>query len=81
MWLSYHQYLLYYSEIPQELVSKAEGGQVELDMEDHRDEEYVAPKQPRVQAFSGSGQTLGSQVSFVSLWPIESRLYFYCLSR
>lgn len=43
-------------------MSKAEGGQVELDMEDHREEDYVAPKQPKVKAFAGSGQALGSQV-------------------
>ncbi|XP_067931826.1 NSFL1 cofactor p47-like [Watersipora subatra] len=47
-------------EIPQELVTMADGGKVAVDMEDHSSEEYQPPKQPKVQAFAGSGQTLGS---------------------
>lgn len=31
-------------ELPQELVRLAEGGEVHLDMQDHRDEEFVPPK-------------------------------------
>lgn len=54
-------YVLYCREIPQELVTLAEGGRVALDMEDHSSEDYVPPKQPKVRAFVGSGQTLGSE--------------------
>ena len=46
-------------EVPKELTAMAEGGEVALDMEDHSNEDYVAPKQPKVY-FTGSGQTLGS---------------------
>lgn len=34
---------------------------VALRMEDHSAEDYVPPQQPRVRAFGGSGQTLGSE--------------------
>ncbi|XP_033111851.1 uncharacterized protein LOC117112790 [Anneissia japonica] len=46
-------------EIPRELLQQARGGEVHLDMEDHREEEYTAPK-PKVKAFSGTGHMLGS---------------------
>ncbi|XP_071957050.1 NSFL1 cofactor p47-like [Antedon mediterranea] len=46
-------------EIPHELLQQARGGEVHLDMEDHREEEYTAPK-PKVKAFSGVGNLLGS---------------------
>ncbi|CAD5117720.1 DgyrCDS6467 [Dimorphilus gyrociliatus] len=48
--------------IPQELINKAEGGEVFLDMEDHREEEYVSKKKT-VKAFTGYGQALGGEVS------------------
>lgn len=50
-------------EIPQELVSLAKGGEIALDMEDHRTEDYEPPKEPKYKAFSGSGQTLGATSS------------------
>uniref|UniRef100_A0A8D0KY35 NSFL1 cofactor p47 n=1 Tax=Strix occidentalis caurina TaxID=311401 RepID=A0A8D0KY35_STROC len=46
-------------EVPAELRRLARGGQVNLDMEDHRDEEYVKPKSV-FKAFTGEGQKLGS---------------------
>lgn len=46
-------------EIPNELLVQAKGGEVGLSMEDHRQEEYTAPK-PKFKAFSGGGQRLGS---------------------
>lgn len=45
-------------EIPLELRQRARGGQVNLDMEDHRDEEFAKPK-PAFKAFTGEGQKLG----------------------
>ncbi|CAL9703688.1 unnamed protein product [Knipowitschia caucasica] len=46
-------------EIPLELRQRARGGQVNLDMEDHRDEDFVKPKLV-FKAFGGEGQKLGS---------------------
>uniref|UniRef100_A0A3P9LDC9 NSFL1 cofactor p47 n=1 Tax=Oryzias latipes TaxID=8090 RepID=A0A3P9LDC9_ORYLA len=46
-------------EIPLELRQRARGGQVNLDMEDHRDEDYFKPKVV-FKAFEGEGQKLGS---------------------
>lgn len=46
-------------EIPNELIRMARGGQVGLNMEDHREEEYVRPKQ-KFKAFQCAGQRLGS---------------------
>ncbi|XP_071966930.1 NSFL1 cofactor p47 isoform X2 [Engystomops pustulosus] len=46
-------------EIPGELRRLAQGGQVNLDMEDHRDEDFVKPK-ASFKAFTGEGQKLGS---------------------
>ncbi|XP_072270415.1 NSFL1 cofactor p47 [Pyxicephalus adspersus] len=46
-------------EIPAELRRLAQGGQVNLDMEDHRDEDFVKPK-TAFKAFTGEGQKLGS---------------------
>ena len=46
-------------EIPNELIRMARGGEVGLNMEDHRQEEYVAPKQ-KFKAFQCAGQRLGS---------------------
>jgi UBX domain-containing protein 1 len=45
--------------IPAELIREARGGEVHVDMEDHRNEEYVKPKAVR-KAFQGTGQVLGS---------------------
>ncbi|XP_067654863.1 NSFL1 cofactor p47-like [Haliotis asinina] len=46
-------------EVPRELIRLAKGGEVNLNMEDHRNEEYVKPKVP-VKAFTGAGRMLGS---------------------
>uniref|UniRef100_A0A3Q2E0T4 NSFL1 cofactor p47 n=1 Tax=Cyprinodon variegatus TaxID=28743 RepID=A0A3Q2E0T4_CYPVA len=45
-------------EIPLELRQRARGGQVNLDMEDHRDEDFTKPK-VAFKAFEGEGQKLG----------------------
>ena len=45
-------------EVPAELQRLAHGGQVNLDMEDHQDQEYIKPRL-RFKAFSGEGQKLG----------------------
>merc|ERR1711941_160898 len=37
----------------------AKGGQVHMDMEDHREQDFEPPKK-KVKAFSGAGQSLGS---------------------
>lgn len=47
-----------FREIPLELREQSRGGQVNLDMEDHRDEEFVKPK-VFFKAFGGEGQKLG----------------------
>ncbi|XP_056589460.1 NSFL1 cofactor p47 [Triplophysa dalaica] len=46
-------------EIPLELRQRSRGGQVNLDMEDHRDEDFSKPR-PAFKAFGGEGQKLGS---------------------
>ncbi|XP_051946822.1 NSFL1 cofactor p47 [Xyrauchen texanus] len=46
-------------EIPLELRQRSRGGQVNLDMEDHRDEDFSKPKSA-FRAFTGEGQKLGS---------------------
>lgn len=46
-------------EIPLELQRLVHGAQVNLDMEDHQDQEYIKPRL-RFKAFSGDGQKLGS---------------------
>ncbi|XP_020608910.1 NSFL1 cofactor p47-like [Orbicella faveolata] len=54
-------------EIPQELLRQSRRGEVHVNMEDHRHEDYVPPPKPKVQAFSGAGHKLGSpapQVKF-----------------
>lgn len=50
--------LYVFSEVPRELIRLAKGGEVNLNMEDHRNEEYVKPKVP-VRAFTGAGRMLG----------------------
>ncbi|KAK0089332.1 hypothetical protein PV325_007876 [Microctonus aethiopoides] len=47
------------AEIPMELRQEVQGAEVRLDMEDHRHEEYVAPKN-KVKVFTGRGHKLGS---------------------
>lgn len=46
-------------EIPQELLREARGGEVAVDMEDHRNEEFVKPK-VKPKPFQGAGNVLGS---------------------
>ncbi|XP_015264285.1 PREDICTED: NSFL1 cofactor p47 [Gekko japonicus] len=46
-------------EVPAELRRLARGGQVNLDLEDHRDEDFAKPK-GSFRAFTGEGQKLGS---------------------
>ena len=46
-------------QIPDELVKEAQGGEVNVDMEDHRDEEFVKPK-VKAKPFTGAGNVLGS---------------------
>lgn len=45
-------------ELPQELIRDADGGEVHLDMQDHRDEEFVPPKNKYV--LYNDGYKLGS---------------------
>ncbi|XP_064398183.1 NSFL1 cofactor p47-like isoform X2 [Halichondria panicea] len=45
-------------EIPQELLRSAKGGEVDIDLQDRRTENYVQPKR-KVVAFSGEGYKLG----------------------
>lgn len=52
------------SEVPLELIRQARGGEVYINMADHRHEDYVQKKKPR-QAFGGSGHTLGSMAPSV----------------
>lgn len=53
-------------EIPRELITQARGGEVNLNMEDHREEEYVEVKRP-VQAFAGEGHRLGNVAPTLSV--------------
>merc|ERR1719242_567041 len=46
-------------QIPPELVKEAKGGEVHVDMEDHRDEEFVKPK-VKAKPFQGTVNVLGS---------------------
>ncbi|XP_053250607.1 NSFL1 cofactor p47 isoform X1 [Podarcis raffonei] len=46
-------------EVPVELRRLARGGQVNLDLEDHRDEDFTKPR-GAFRAFTGEGQKLGS---------------------
>ncbi|XP_040187774.1 NSFL1 cofactor p47 [Rana temporaria] len=59
-------------EIPAELRRLAQGGQVNLDMEDHRDEDFVKPK-TAFKAFAGEGQKLGSTAPNILSMPILSQ--------
>ncbi|KAJ7392114.1 NSFL1 cofactor p47 [Desmophyllum pertusum] len=54
-------------EIPQELLRLSRRGEVHVNMEDHRHEDYIPPPKPKIQAFTGAGHKLGSpapQVKF-----------------
>jgi len=46
-------------EVPAELRGQARNAEVHVNMEDHREEDFVKPKQT-LKAFSGAGQMLGS---------------------
>ena len=48
-------------EVPRELIRQARGAEVNLNMEDHRNEDYVAIKK-KLEAFSGQGYRLGAVV-------------------
>ena len=47
-----------FRQIPMELIHAAQGGEVDINLEDRRNEVYVKPK-PKVVAFSGEGHKLG----------------------
>jgi len=49
-------------EVPPELQASAaaQEGPLDINLEDHRSEEYKAPAKPRIQAFSGTGHMLSS---------------------
>ena len=46
-------------QIPDELVKEVMGGEVNVDMEDHMDKEFVKPK-VKAKSFTGAGNVLGS---------------------
>lgn len=52
------------SEVPLELIREARGGEVYINMADHRHEDYAPSKSAR-KAFTGSGHTLGSPAPMV----------------
>ncbi|KAK3719414.1 hypothetical protein QZH41_015661, partial [Actinostola sp. cb2023] len=47
-------------EIPRHLHRLSQGGEVHVNLEDHRHEEYTPPKKKKAIAFVGQGQKLGS---------------------
>lgn len=51
--------------IPKELINEAKGGEVHVNMEDHKEEEFKKPK-ASVKPFQGSGFVLGSVVPSVA---------------
>jgi len=51
--------------IPRELIREARGGEVMVNMEDHKDQPYVKPK-VTVKPFQGSGNVLGSIAPAIS---------------
>uniref|UniRef100_A0A3B4V3G7 NSFL1 cofactor p47 n=1 Tax=Seriola dumerili TaxID=41447 RepID=A0A3B4V3G7_SERDU len=59
-------------EIPLELRQRSRGGQVNLDMEDHRDEDFSKPKMA-FKAFGGEGQKLGSATPELVVAPATSQ--------
>lgn len=56
--ISHCGFSFFLREIPLELQRLVHGGHLNLDMEDHQDQEYVKPRL-RFKAFSGEGQKLG----------------------
>ena len=59
--------------IPNELVQEAENGQVHVDIEDHKEEEYQKPKgSSGIKAFSGTGHTLGGITPAVNTEPLPA---------
>eukprot|EP00794_Sanderia_malayensis_P017060 gene17060-18778_t len=56
-------------EIPRELLQAAHGSEVHVNIEDHRQEEYVKPKL-NVPAFSGKGRMLGSPAQDLTKSPV-----------
>ena len=48
-----------HGQIPDELVKEAKGGEVNVDMEDHRGEEFVKAK-VKAKPFTGASNVLGS---------------------
>ncbi|XP_026983850.1 UBX domain-containing protein 2B isoform X3 [Sagmatias obliquidens] len=67
-------------EIPLELQRLVHRGHVNLDMEDHHDEEYIKPRL-RFKAFSGEGQKLGSCSEPVELGPRARTPHHDCTGR
>lgn len=57
--------------IPAELVKEAKGGEVHVDMEDHREEEFVKQK-VKAKPFQGSGNVLGSIAPSIAPPPASS---------
>jgi len=56
--------------IPNELVQEAENGEVHVDIEDHKEEEFKAPKGASgVKVFSGTGHTLGGISPAINIDP------------
>ncbi|KXJ06071.1 NSFL1 cofactor p47 [Exaiptasia diaphana] len=53
-------YIMSCKEIPKELYRLSRGGEVHVNIEDHRQEEYTPPKKKKIIAFVGKGQKLGS---------------------
>ena len=53
-----HVHIHTHSEIPQELVHAAKGGEVDVNIEDMRKEPYTK-RAPKLVAFSGEGRKLG----------------------
>jgi len=50
--------IVFFSEIPEELRRHAHQREVDVDIKDQRDQNYVRPK-PKMVAFSGAGRKLG----------------------
>ena len=51
--------MLFHREIPRHLHRLSQGGEVHVNLEDHRHEEYTPPKKKKAIAFVGQGQKLG----------------------
>lgn len=66
-------------EIPLELRQRSRGGQVNLDMEDHRDEDFTKPKLA-FKAFEGEGQKLGRWAWWAVLLLLNLTWFLYLFS-